>query len=122
MTLGQRSNLIAAIGLVLATVAAAHAQPAPMGAIDGRDIFLNPLKGNCVACHPVPGTQTRVDSSRVGPDLSRIAARIPDRATLRAGLWDMSEINPNTVMPPFGKHRILTDAEIDAVVQYLEKN
>ncbi len=114
---------IAAISLVLVGLAGiTTAQPVPTGAIDGREVFMNPGKGNCVACHPVPGTQTRVDRSRVGPDLSRIAARITERATLRAGIWDMSGTNPNTVMPPYGKHRILTDAEIDAVVLYLEKN
>lgn len=113
---------IAAIALVLATgVGAVPALPAQMGAIDGREIFMNPGKGNCNGCHPVPGTPSRIDTSRVGPDLFAITERIPDRTKLRARIWDMSEANPNTVMPPYGKHRILTEAEIDAVAHYLEK-
>ena len=56
------------------------------------------------------------------PDLFAITERIPDRTKLRARIWDMSEANPNTVMPPYGKHRILIEAEIDAVVHYLEKS
>lgn len=114
---------IAAIVVVFAAGAnATHAQPAQMGTLDGREIFRSPVKGNCIACHPVPGTQSRLDKSRVGPDLSAMSSRIPDRLKLRAVIWDMSEANPNTVMPPYGKHRILSETEIDAVVQFLEKS
>jgi sulfur-oxidizing protein SoxX len=28
--------------------------------------------------------------------------------------------NPDTVMPPFGKHRILTGEEIDLIVDYIQ--
>jgi sulfur-oxidizing protein SoxX len=39
---------------------------------------------------------------------------------LRNVVWDSSKTLPNTIMPPYGKHRILTDVEIDAILTYLE--
>jgi sulfur-oxidizing protein SoxX len=27
--------------------------------------------------------------------------------------------NPNTMMPPFGRHEIMTEAEIDKVVEFI---
>ena len=46
-------------------------------------------------------------------------ARYPDRAMLREQIWDPTKRNPLTNMPPFGRNKILTEAEIDAVVDYL---
>jgi sulfur-oxidizing protein SoxX len=45
--------------------------------------------------------------------------RFPDREALRRQLWDPAARNPNTVMPPFGKHRILTPEEIELIIDYL---
>jgi len=45
--------------------------------------------------------------------------RFPDRAALREQIWDSTRRHPLTVMPPFGKHKILTEEEIDLVVDYL---
>lgn len=88
--------------------------------IDGRELFTDVRKGNCVACHQIPGDSLASGKIRIGPDLAGIKARYPDRARLRAAVWDQSETLPNTIMPPYGKHRILTETEIDAVVGYLE--
>jgi sulfur-oxidizing protein SoxX len=46
-------------------------------------------------------------------------ARFPDKAKLRAQIFDATKNNPNTIMPPFGKHRILTEQELDAVVEWV---
>jgi len=45
--------------------------------------------------------------------------RFPDRTLLRSQIWDATLRNPQTVMPPFGKHGILTEQEIDLVIDYL---
>jgi len=73
-------------------------------------------KGNCLACHAMadgelPGT--------LGPPLLYMQQRFPDRAQLRAQVWDATVRNPDTVMPPFGRHRILSEAEIDLIVYYI---
>jgi sulfur-oxidizing protein SoxX len=38
---------------------------------------------------------------------------------LRAIITDETKRNPQTVMPPFGRNLILTDPEIDAVIDFL---
>jgi sulfur-oxidizing protein SoxX len=95
------------------------AKPAPPP-IDGRAIFIDERKGNCAACHKVPNDAAIKSQSNIGPALEAVKARHPDRAKLRDAIWDLSRTKPNTIMPPYGKHRILTEAEIDALVTYLE--
>ena len=46
-------------------------------------------------------------------------ARFPDKAKLRQQVYDATIANPDSQMPPFGRHGILTDAQIDAIVEYL---
>ena len=45
-------------------------------------------------------------------------ARFPDKAKLRAQIWDATAANPNSSMPPFGKHGALTEEEVDAVTEW----
>lgn len=76
-------------------------------------------KGNCLACHAMPSDATAVTSANIGPPLVAIRGRFPDREQLRRQIWDAGLVNPDTVMPPFGKHQILTPEEIDLIVDYL---
>jgi len=46
-------------------------------------------------------------------------ARFPDVAKLKAQIAEPRTLNANTIMPPFGTHGILTDAEIDKVVAFI---
>ena len=103
--------------IVASALGGAAAQNA---AVDGRTLFQDARKGNCVACHQIPGGIASTGKPNVGPELAEIKKRYPDRVQLRASIWDLSEKLTNTIMPPYGKHRILTEAEIDAVVRYLE--
>jgi L-cysteine S-thiosulfotransferase len=86
----------------------------------GRAIFLDERKGNCAACHKAPNDADVKTKSNIGMPLEAIKARYPDRAKLRDAIWDLSKSVPNTIMPPYGKNRILSDDEIDALVIYLE--
>jgi sulfur-oxidizing protein SoxX len=76
-------------------------------------------KGNCLACHAMPSDTRAVTSANIGPPLVAIRARFPDREKLRRQVWDAGLTNPDTVMPPFGKHQILTTEEIDLIIDYL---
>jgi sulfur-oxidizing protein SoxX len=76
-------------------------------------------KGNCLACHAIPGDAAAVTSANIGPPLVAIGTRFADREQLRRRIWDAGLINPDTVMPPFGKHQILTTDEIELIVDYL---
>jgi sulfur-oxidizing protein SoxX len=55
----------------------------------------------------------------IGPPLVAMQARFPDKAKLRTQIYDPQVANPNTRMPPFGKHQIVSDKELDAIVEYL---
>ena len=55
----------------------------------------------------------------IGPPLIAMKARFPDVAKLEAQIVEPRTMNANTIMPPFGTHGILTDAEIDKVVAFI---
>lgn len=93
---------------------------APATIAKGRAIFLDERKGNCAACHKAPNDEAVKTQSKIGMPLEAVKAKYPDRAKLRDAIWDLSKTVPNTIMPPYGKNRILSDDEIDALVIYLE--
>jgi L-cysteine S-thiosulfotransferase len=82
----------------------------------GKKIAFDRKKGNCLACHKIEGGDL---PGNIGPPLVAMKARFPDKSKLRAQIWDSTRNNPNTMMPPFGRHEILTEAEIDKVVEFI---
>ena len=82
----------------------------------GKDYAFDRSKGNCLACHEIKGGES---PGNIGPKLSDMKSRYPDKALLRMRIWDETKFNPMTVMPPFGKHKILTEDEIDQVVEFI---
>ena len=85
----------------------------------GRTLAYDVGKGNCLACHAVPGDSQAITSANIGPPLGQIRARFPERQRLVEQLRDPMKFNPETVMPPFGKHQILTAEEIERIVDFL---
>lgn len=93
---------------------------AKSGIIAGGCIATDREKGNCMACHSFTGIErTRLQAGNIGPPLLAIKARYPSQKRLREQVVNASQFNPHTVMPLFGKYRILTDNEIDLIVQWL---
>jgi L-cysteine S-thiosulfotransferase len=93
---------------------------APLAAEDrvamGKQLAFERSKGNCLACHRIadgelPGT--------LGPPLMAMKLRYPDRAALEQQICDATLGNPDTRMPPFCRHGILTEDEVDLIVEYL---
>jgi len=82
----------------------------------GRAIAANRNQGNCFSCHYVEGAEM---TGNTGPALIQMQARYPRREVLRAQIADPRVGNPNTVMPPYGAHGILSEQEIDQVVDFL---
>ncbi|HEX7606987.1 MAG TPA: sulfur oxidation c-type cytochrome SoxX [Usitatibacter sp.] len=102
---------------VLACASASAFAAAPRA--PALDLFVRADKGNCIACHQLPqgsGPPTRAD---VGPRLEGPRMRALGKDALRRWLVDPMRANPDTVMPPFGRHRLLDDAEIDRIVDFL---
>lgn len=93
---------------------------AKRGIIAGGCIATDREKGNCMACHSFTGIErTRLQAGNIGPSLVAVKARFPSQKKLREQVFDASQFNPHTIMPLFGKYRILTDNEIDLIVQWL---
>jgi sulfur-oxidizing protein SoxX len=82
----------------------------------GKEVAVDRKKGNCLACHMMDDGASPGD---IGPPLVAMKARFPDKAKLRAQIWDPQVANPGTRMPPFGKHKIVSEKDIDAIVEYL---
>lgn len=107
--------LIASLGIANLSMAAEDAkEPA------GRMVMFNKAKGNCLACHAIPNDPKAESPGNIGPPFIMMKERFPDRNKLRAQIWDSTVANPKTSMPPFGKHQILTEQEIDQVVEYIQ--
>lgn len=81
----------------------------------GGCVVINRRKGNCMACHQIAG----IASGNVAPPLTGMKQRFPDKAKLRAQINDARQFNHDTVMPPFGPHKILSADEIDKVVEFV---
>jgi sulfur-oxidizing protein SoxX len=104
-------------GAAIAALAAFLSLPAY--AQQALDLFTKPEKGNCIACHQLPpgvGPESRND---VGPRLEVERMRALGREKIRAILEDPTKEKPDSVMPPFGRHRILEKAEIDRLTDFL---
>lgn len=82
----------------------------------GKKVAFDRKKGNCLACHMIAGGSL---PGNIGPPLIAMKARFPKKADLRAQIWDATEKNPNTIMPPFGKHQILSEKEVDLITEFI---
>jgi len=102
-------NVALALAL-LALPAVAQAQT------PGEAIAFDRAKGNCLACHTMRGGDV---PSSVGPELKGMKERFPERADLVTIVANEQTRNPQTVMPPFGLNLILTDDEINRIVDFL---
>lgn len=103
-----------ALGGLLCLTGAAAAQ-SPSVAV-GEKLAFDRSKGNCLTCHDIKGGDA---PGNIGPQLSNMKARFPDRKQLAAIIYDETKRNPQTVMPPFGRNLILTDQDINNVVDFL---
>lgn len=101
------------IALVMSTQLANAADDA---IAEGKKIAFDRVKGNCLACHMIEGGEL---PGNIGPPLVAMKARFPEKAKLRAQIWDSTRSNPNSIMPPFGRHEVLTESEIDKVVEFI---
>ncbi len=82
----------------------------------GKEIAFTRSKGNCLACHVIADGEL---PGNLAPELKNITQRFKSQQQLRQFIWDASAFNPETMMPPFGKNKILSEQEIDILVDYL---
>lgn len=108
-------GLLALDGAMLA-VSANAAEPAAQ--LTGKELAMDRQKGNCLACHDMPGVEGVELPGNIGPPLANMRARY-DRERLRLQISDAAKLNPRTAMPPFGRNKILTEQELDKVTDFI---
>ncbi len=105
--------LIGCLGLTAPlTVSAADAADIEKG----KKLAFDRKKGNCLACHQIEGGSL---AGNIGPPLVAMKARFPDYEKMKAQIADPRGNNPNTIMIPFGPHKVLTAEEIELVSQFI---
>ena len=115
------AGVVASVVALVAAVAGDSASAQSAAALaplpsPGEVLAFDRGKGNCLTCHVIAGGDA---AGNVGPELSNMKKRYPGRKELVAIIFDETKRNPQTVMPPFGRNLILTDQEIEAVVDFL---
>jgi len=117
---GHPSNktlLIAPLALAFAALVAAGPACAQSTVAEGQKLAFDRGKGNCLTCHVIKGGDL---PGTIGPELKDIKSKYPNRDDLVAIISDETKRNPQTMMPPFGRNRILTAQEINAIVDFLQ--
>ncbi len=105
-------------GLSALSVLLALLQPgmAADGVDAGKRLTMERAKGNCLACHMIDDGEL---PGNIGPPLVAMKLRFPDREVLAAQICDATVRNPDSRMPPFCRHGILTRDEVELIVDYL---
>ncbi|GKT11706.1 MAG: L-cysteine S-thiosulfotransferase [Thiomicrorhabdus sp.] len=118
----KMKQLLTALAISTAVISAptsAFAAGSGASTIDqGKKLVFSRSKGNCLACHAIAGGQ---QAGNIGPALIAMKLRYPDKQNLVnkiSGTSD-SQTVPNSMMPPFGKHGILSDSEINKIADFI---
>ena len=83
---------------------------------EGKKLAFDRKKGNCLACHMIDDGELAGNN---GPPLIAMKARFPNKQDLFDQIWDPTENDPNSFMPPFGKHGAISKTEINKIIEYL---
>ncbi len=102
--------------LILTSCSTTIPTPHPITENNGKKIAFARDKGNCLACHEIEDGEF---PGNIGPILKNLPNRFKSKEELKAQIWNATQFNPQTSMPPFGKNKILSEDEIDQVVDYL---
>jgi sulfur-oxidizing protein SoxX len=96
---------------------AAYREPLNGDAARGRAIAMDPARGNCIACHALPGEDW---PGSVGLLLLGYKRQGHGNAYVYQQIYDRRVANPRTVMPPFGAFGVLSDQDIRDLVAYVQ--
>ena len=90
---------------------------------NGKKVFLNRKKGNCLACHVVSSLKDQPYHGEVGPTLDGTASRWSE-GELRLRIVNPKALNEDTIMPSFykkdGFHRVLKKFKGKSVISAQE--
>ena len=110
-------KLLLSLSIFLLFSCSAQNKTTPEAAdVSGKQLSFARNKGNCLACHVIENGEF---PGNIGPPLKKIQKRFDSKQQLHQQIWDATLFNPDTSMPPFGKNKILTEQEIDEIVDYI---
>ena len=95
----------------------ANAEPEPVPS--GRELAHSYDHGNCLACHSAPTDKNAITLANIAPPFMDMKRRFPSKDKLFKQIWDARDTHPETIMPPFGAHSILSETEIRRIIDYL---
>lgn len=110
------ATLAACLGMIAPLTVSAADQASATDLEKGKALAFDRKKGNCLACHQIEGGTL---AGNIGPPLVAMMARFPDYEKMKAQISDPRVKNPNTIMIPFGPHKVLSAQEIELVSQYI---
>ena len=116
LTFSKSAPVLALLAGLAAAVPAQAQSAAQSATTDGKKLAFDRSKGNCLTCHVIKGGEY---PGTIGPELTDIKSKYK-REELFEIVFDETKRNPLTVMPPFGRNRILTEKEINAIVDFLQ--
>ena len=115
-------NITALVAFVLLTLSCWDFVLADMVKVSvdaGRELAHDYNHGNCLACHSAPSDESAVTRANIAPPFLNMQSRFPNPQVLFDQIWDARKVNPKTVMPPFGANQILTEDQINKIIDYL---
>lgn len=116
------ARMIAAASTVAVLLGSLTLMPLQVASADdslvakGKKLAENRKKGNCFTCHAYEGANM---PGNIGPPLVAMKSRYPDKNKLYDQIWDASKANPNSIMPPFGRHEVLSNKDIKAITEWV---
>ena len=110
---------MSAARVFLAALACGLALDVPAQQPTAAELFARADQGHCMACHRLPQGVLPASRADLGPALEGARMRALGKPGIRGAIEDPMRANPDTVMPPFGRHRILEAAEIERLVEFL---
>ncbi|MCP4702285.1 MAG: sulfur oxidation c-type cytochrome SoxX [Gammaproteobacteria bacterium] len=89
----------------------------PVSAADNTAVGKNLTIKFCPACHFFEGMN---QAGTVGPPFVAMQLRFPERKRLHDLIYNPQiAIKPYTMMPPFGRNGLLTNEQIEQIIDYL---
>ena len=70
----------------------------------------------CQACHMFKGA---MQAGNTGPPFVSVKSRFPERKKIRNIIYDAHASNPDSMMPPFGRHGFVNEAETNHIIDFL---
>ncbi len=108
-----KAPALAALLLLLASTAGAASDTR---VAEGKSLATERSKGNCLACHMIEDGEL---PGNLGPPLLAMKVRFPSRSTLKEQICNATIRNRDSRMPPFCQHGILTEDEVELIIDYL---